>query len=240
MSSKKKLKKQETEELVRTQVLNIDEVRKVEKYEKKYSRKPAGICALLGIIMILIGGGTQGYITYQEHLLLDASLGQDDVVERETTESKQQTIISGPADLVCILSMQGNANGTNYYSTFVYSFEDSKLKRVKKDMILDAIANNPDGYISMTNLYNTYKTYAPVNGTINGYSLTIGPRGEIGFYSTVQADLTLLNQSLIPANIQDNIQVNIKHPLDTDIDTVKEDLESQGFVCNINSSQQLQ
>ena len=43
------------EELVRTQVLNLNEVKKVANYEKKTNRKPALVCAVLGILCITIG-----------------------------------------------------------------------------------------------------------------------------------------------------------------------------------------
>ena len=45
---KKKQQKISTEELAKTQVLNLDDVQKLAKYEKIISKKPALIVALVG------------------------------------------------------------------------------------------------------------------------------------------------------------------------------------------------
>ena len=68
-----KRKRQEAEELVRTQVLNIDEVRKVVKYEKKTSKKPAIVLAVLGTFMLALGTAFQGkgYATEATKAVID-------------------------------------------------------------------------------------------------------------------------------------------------------------------------
>ena len=53
--NKTKRSKQESLELTKTLVLNFNEVEKVAKYEKKTSKKPAFIVALIGIFAIMSG-----------------------------------------------------------------------------------------------------------------------------------------------------------------------------------------
>lgn len=238
MASRRSKKKKATEELVQTQVLNIDELRKVEKYEKKISKKPAGICALLGLFMILIGSGAQCYITYENYRYLEDSFVLKKEINKnenkEQVEEVKKTNVPGASNLICVLSKQKNANGTNYVSTFVYSFMDSKLKSIKKDVILDAISGNQEGFVSMANLYTTYKTYEQINGTIPGYKMVTGPRGDIGFFAINEIDLTQFNSTLLPENYQSNFQTKVEFPLDTDIDTVKEKIEKEEYTCNLH------
>ena len=52
LSKEEKLAK---EELTRTQVLNLTELEQVANYEKKISKKPALVLAILGIMCITIG-----------------------------------------------------------------------------------------------------------------------------------------------------------------------------------------
>ncbi len=223
-----KKKKEEHEKLVQTQVLNIDEVRKVAKYEKRISKKPALICSLIGAVLILIGGGSQAFINYNSRL---NSNKQDDVVERKVEENKE--IIAGNSSLSCMLSMQGNANGTNYVSTFTYNFIDSKLKTIKKDIILDAMPEVPLGYTSMTNLYSAYQNYSTITGSINGYSIVTGPRGTIGFFAIADIDLQVLNKAQIPTEYNNNPQISADFDLNTYYGDVKEKIESDGYTCSL-------
>ena len=47
--------KEELEELTRTQVLNLQELEKAAKYEKRTSKKPAAVLAVIGVFSISLG-----------------------------------------------------------------------------------------------------------------------------------------------------------------------------------------
>ncbi len=228
--SKRKKAKEEAEKLVRTQVLNIDELRKVVKYEKKISKKPALICAVLGTFMLAIGTTLQGVIVYNDKnetiQYSERKILDDEVITPTKTEVS--------TSLTCYLSSQGNANGTNYESHFTYNFVDDKLKGATKIFLLDKILENPLGEQSMTNLYVAYQGFE--KNVIPGISIKTSPRGDYGFQVTTQIDLTKLNMSMVPENYQNNPQVRVDFMLDTDSKTVKTTAESSGYICTFNQN----
>ena len=231
-------KKEEAEKLVRTQVLNIDEVRKVVKYEKKISKKPALVFALLGTFMIAIGTTFQGVVVYTDKNT-DTNTKQKDIAERRSIESEESTKVQEvKTSLTCFLSSQGNENGTNYESHFTYNFINNELKSATKIFMLDKIIGNAIGESSMTNLYTAYQTMELSNGTIDGYSIKTAPRGDVGFQITTQMDLTKVDMTTIPANYQANQQIKIDFPLNTTYDDVKTTAEQSGYICTPNTEQE--
>ena len=50
---RRKKSNEELEELTRTQVLNLQELEHAAKYEKKTSKKPAAVLAILGVFLFL-------------------------------------------------------------------------------------------------------------------------------------------------------------------------------------------
>ena len=222
--------KMSTEELARTQVLNLDDLREVAKYEKKTSKRPAIFCAIFGAILLTLGAGVQGYITHQNKVKLEAI--QKNVVKRKNpTITEQKPKVPATSTLKCTLSSQGNANGTNYVSEFTFEFANQKLKKETKVFMLDKIVGNKIGESAMNNLYVAYRNFEKINGTVNGYSITSAPRGDVGFTITTLIDLTLLNASSIPAEYNANAQIRVDFPLDSDYETVKTSATASGFIC---------
>lgn len=224
-------KKQATEELMQTQVLNIEEVRRVAKYEKKLSKKPAAFCAIIGTFMILFGGGAQGYISYN-NMLLEQSTKQHRVAERKVEEKEDKNIIAGDSTLSCYLSRQGNADGTNYIATFTFNFKDSKLKKVKKELMMDGVTK--EGLLSMASQYEAHKTYASLGSTVPGYNIVAGDRDKIGFYVTNEQDLTILNPKMIPDTYSVNMYASVDHKLDAPMEEVQKLMESRQFECKLD------
>lgn len=222
--------KMSTEELARTQVLNLDDLREVAKYEKKVSKRPAIFCAIFGAILLTLGTGVQGFITHQNKVKLDAV--QKNIVKRKnTTITEQKPKEPKIEKLKCSLSSQGNANGTNYISEFTFEFSDQKLKKETKVFMLDKIVGNKLGESAMKNLYVAYKNFEKINGTLNGYSITSAPRGDVGFSITTLIDLTVLDTNKIPAEYNANNQIRVDFPLDSNIETVKTSVINSGYIC---------
>lgn len=238
-----KRKRQEAEELVRTQVLNIDEVRKVVKYEKKISKKPAAVFAILGTLMLALGTTFQGVIVYKDKNVSTINhTKQDNISARQIIpeESTTTPVKEVETSLVCYFSSQGNENGTNYESHFTYNFVNNQLKSAIKVFMLDKIEGNPIGESSMKNLYTAYQTFERSNEVIDGYSIKTAPRGEWGFQVTTQIDLTKLNISLIPANYQNNLQIKVDFVLDTTAEVIKPALEELGYSCTLEQEQSIE
>lgn len=230
MNSDKQQAKVDAEELARTQVLNLEELRQVAKYEKKVSKKPALICALIGAFMIMIGAGSQGFIILSQRNA--APTKQTNISERNTNVEKKEPEKVLQA-LTCSMTSSNNVNGTNTESHFTFAFEDEQLKSETKIFIVDMVAGNALGQSSMQNLQTAYKAYEATNGTIEGYNVLTSPRESYGFSVTTQIDLTKLDMSKISNNIQANPQLKVDFPLNTTLETVKGGAESSGYTCEL-------
>lgn len=222
--------KLDPEELARTQVLNLEELRQVAKYERKVSKKPAIICAIIGAFMIMLGAGSQGFIMYTQNKIAPAK--QTDISERKAKEEvkEPEKVIQA---LTCSIQSLNNVNGTNTESHFTFAFEDDQLKSETKIFIVDMIAGNAIGQSSMNNLLTAYRAYEGTNGTVEGFNVLTAPRESYGFSVTTQIDLTKLDMSKISANIQANPQLKVDFPLNTTLETVKGGAESSGYTCEL-------
>lgn len=231
MCSKRKTK-QEREELVQTQVLNIEEVRKVAKYERRISKKPAAICAFLGSVMILAGLGTQGYITYEKVEAREAQAQQDVVARREMKkEKKKEEKKVVKTTLKCTKSEYNEENGTSSETTFAFDFEDDKLKHEDKIFSLQAIEGNPKGGDTTYGLFLAYLSFQNIN--INGYSIETKQVGSSGFQVKTAIDFTTINLEEVPQNYKSNPNLTPDFKLDTASAPIKETAESIGFTCTI-------
>ncbi len=230
MDNEKQQVKLDPEELARTQVLNLEELRQVAKYERKVSKKPAIICAIIGAFMIMLGAGSQGFIMYTQKNMTPAK--QTNVSERKAKEEAKEPekVIQA---LTCSIQSLNNVNGTNTESHFTFAFEDDQLKSETKIFIVDMIAGNAMGQSSMNNLLTAYKAYEGTNGTVEGFNVLTAPRESYGFSVTTQIDLTKLDMSKISANIQANPQLKVDFPINTPLETVKGGAESSGYTCEL-------
>ena len=88
--------KEELEELTRTQVLNLQELEKAAKFEKKTSRKPAYFLAILGVFSISLG------LCYPSITNMLSSRGGEDreVVSEQRQETVEEETVN-PLSLSC-------------------------------------------------------------------------------------------------------------------------------------------
>ena len=189
--------------------------------------------------MIAIGTTFQGVIVYTDNNV-NQTTKQKDVVERRNTDEKSITtpVQEVQSSITCYLSSQGNANGTNYESYLTYNFINAQLKSVTKIFMLDRIQGNDLGDLSMKNFYAAYQALERNNGLIGGYSIVTAPRGDFGFQVTTQIDLTKLDLNAIPENYQANEQIKVDFPLDTSFESVKNTVESVGYTCTLNPTEE--
>ena len=91
--------KEELEELTRTQVLNLQELEKAAKFEKKTSRKPAYFLAILGVFSISLG------LCYPSITNMLSSRGGED--REVVSEQRQETVEEERLDIVYPINKEG-------------------------------------------------------------------------------------------------------------------------------------
>ena len=237
MLSKRKQAKQAAEELVQTQVLNIEEVRKVASYEKRISKKPAGICALIGAIMILIGSGYQGYIMYKAG---NEFITQDSVVERKVEkheekkeigkEEEPETIL-GESELVCALTKEDTEKDMKVSTLNAFEFTNGKLHALSKQTTITNIT--PTGEANIKTQQTAYASLTDVNGQYPGYEITVNQK-DTGFYVISKYDLKIVDKTTLPGIFTSNEYLKPDYEINTDYNTIKKDLESQKYYCVTN------
>lgn len=148
------------EELQQTQVLNFQEVQETVKFEKRTSKKPAILVAIVGIIALLFGGSLQ----VATILSPNKSIQKRDTKQNVQIEEKK---------INCIKTSLNNPDGTNTIYNIVYSFENDKLVEATKEYNISAIPGKEEGKKSIEQYSKEYE--ALLNNT-PGYKITISSK----------------------------------------------------------------
>lgn len=220
----------ELEELTKTQVLNLQELQKAANFERKTSKKPAIILAIIGVFSISLG------IFYPSINAL---------VSDNNTDSTQKTISEmreeSPSDdklnnsMVCTTSFT-NPDSTN--TTLTYSFQFSDLKTLKfytKEMSIKAITQltqTPASIISLdTSLANLMQT------PINGYLLEKIPIASTvanvvdGYTAKLSVDMLLFNPATLTPLHTSNSFANVEFNSTETDEVIKQKMISLGYKC---------
>jgi len=222
------------EELAKTQVLNLSDVERVANYEKKTSKKPAIVLAIIGVMAISLG---LVYPSIETALSkeptsnkVENKMTQDELVSEETTTQARVEEPVQTTNVTCKVSSTGNKNGTDAFLETTLTFENAKLKSFTKKYTAVATAGNPIGPTSIQNLMTGYKYFDTV--TIEGYKTltTPLPTGN-GFLVTINVDLTKFNPQTLPTTHKYDSLTNVTYLLDTDQTTLVSQLVAQKFIC---------
>ena len=229
-----------TEELVQTQVLNIDEVRKVAKYERKTSKKPVVFLGLLGSILVLSGFGTQGYITYNNKVSAEKAKQQAVVArkieKKQAEENKKEetpkiTKKENETILTCNRVLTNQETGLSRSSMFVFHFEDGLLKREEKTLTVQVTTGAANGEANFNSSYLNYSNLQTTN--INGYSMSTKKLTEKSFQVAVQIDFLTLNTESLPDSYKSDAELTPDFTLNCIAGPIKDVAESLGFTCSI-------
>ena len=208
------------EELQRTQVLNLQEVEKVAKFEKGTSKKPAIIFAFIGILSITFG--TTFGIT--EMLSANKTLkgkSQKRQVEKTKTEGKDSKSLS------CTKTTINNPDGTDTIYNIKFAFEEGKLTGYTKTFTISPTPGNPQGPTGVQNYvigYQSFMNQAP------GYTITVTPNGA-NLIAEVTVDYKVLDVTKISQEQQKHFTTKLEYQLNTEKQTIYDEKVSQGFTC---------
>lgn len=229
-NKKKKEAEAKSLELTKTLVLNFNEVEQVAKYEKKTSKKPAGVVALIGLFAIMLG------VFYPSiNASFNKSQPKDKVVDNKFRETETVSVIS--SSLECSLA-QTNADNTTTVLTLDFTFDNGKLKSYdKKTNVVSTISNltqTPNTIIVFDTAIN-----AIMQNTIEGYVITKEYQPDAtnsnvvsNYNAKVSIDLEKVNKAAFPTIYSTNPYLNIEYNLDDNIDMIKQKLTMAGYTCN--------
>lgn len=209
------------EELQKTQVLNLQEVERVAKFEKRTSKKPALFFALLGILSITFG------TTFGITEMLSANKTLNKMTQNRKTEEKKTDKKVTNKDLVCTLTSINNPDGTDTVYKIDYKFESEKLVGYTKTFTISPTPGNPQG---PTGVQNYVTGYQPFMNQVPGYTITVTPSGT-NLIVEVIVDYKVLDVTTLPPQQQNHFTTALDYQLNAEKETIQQEKESQGYTC---------
>ena len=221
--------KEELEELTRTQVLNLQELEKAARYEKRTSKKPAAFLALIGVFSISLG------LCYPSvNNMLNKRISEDKPV---VSKQRQESVVNvNPTALSCTLSQTNPVDATLVTTTYNFQFlETGTLKYYEKVMdisVSNPVTQTPSSIVVLdTSLANL------VQNLVVGYLLEKTPRASTlpnvvdGYTAKLAVDFTQFNPTTLTTLHTTNTFANVEFSVQDTKDTISTRLISGGYTC---------
>lgn len=160
-------------ELTKTLVLNFNEVEDIAKFEKKTSKKPAIIIAIIGLFAIFTG---VVYPSVYSMVKKDNNISSDSKL-RENTE-----VVNISDGLTCMKTDTDSVNLLTNTTTYKFKFDKNGLSNYEK--ILNIASTNPS-------LVETPKVMIDINSMVD--PLIITPITGYTLYKSMKNDATNVN-----------------------------------------------
>ena len=214
----RKLSRKEKAALQRTQVLNLKEFEEVARFEKRTSRKPAVLFAVLGFLLIAFGMAFQ---------MKDSLTSREAAKVEKRKVSKEVVTTPKETSLECTLTNLNNADGTDTVYTIDYHFLDQKLTGFTKMFTATATVGAELGPVSIQNYLNAYPAFL---NPIEGYQISAVPIVN-GVVVTVIVDFDTLDLLKLNPKQQEHFSTSIDYPLDTELGQIQQEMFAGGFQC---------
>ncbi len=208
------------EELQKTQVLNLQEVEEAARFEKRTSKKPAIIVAIIGALLLTFG------TTFQ----ITQSMSQ--AAKEKKVEKRKEPVVETPktVSLVCEFLAAHPENGTSEVYNVTFTFDDQGLTRETKVDTISAASGSDLGLATVKGLEEGYRKFM---NPVNGYSISVVPNpAYTQIVTTVDADLTKIDFATFPEFQRTYYVTNVDYPLNTPKDQIATEMQAAGFNCN--------
>ncbi len=217
---KKKQQKISTEELAKTQVLNLDDVQKLAKYEKLISKKPALIVALIGAFSIIVGASAQTVVSLSK---ANEPSPIPKVTNKVSTEKKESV-----ENLICSQTTVNEGAEIIIKTTYDVEYRDNKM--IKYTKTTDVTPTNAESVNALTSIQNGQVAFKAMEGfSTTGYKVVVSSK-ESGYQVLVTVDPKTVDVSKLAPEVQANQFVSANISKDNTKDQIKAAL--QGYNCN--------
>ena len=212
------------EELTRTQVLNLQELERVAKFEKQTSKRPAFLFAFAGALAITMGLLYPNIMMAVDNINLTEEPKTSYRVDLDNNYDTEAMPV--PTDkVVCSIYQPYQVDGTDKTTTYELYFNDQKLKTYVKTALTAPTAGNPAGVTVAQNVYNTYIAYNEIG--IKGYKIESFAENSAARVA-ISIDLKQVDRT------------QLTYALDDDQTAVQTALTAAGYICTVEDTQPLQ
>ncbi len=209
------------EELAKTQVLNLNDVQAIAKFERKTSKRPAIMLAIAGLLSITVG------LAYPSMMTALDGEPKPNISNRVEEEPPVEKVVEKMTS--CSFVSPENPDGTSGKAVYNLIFnENDELQHFTMTFSLNALPGNVNGQTAVQKYYTTYKKLDDI--PIDGYTITTTTSGT-GMSSTASIDLTRLNKANLTADHTANYFASVPFNLGDSKETVTQQLAASNYIC---------
>lgn len=215
------------EELAKTQVLNLNDVKELARFERKTSKKPALLFAIAGVLSISLGFAYPNIMT----ALDNAPVAKSETSQKDNTNTDANLVQNKVQsnEQICKYVSEANVDGTKGSVTYTLQYnENNQLQNYTMVLAISPLEGNAEGVTATQNIYNVYKAVDAV--PVTGYKMTT-TLTDSGMQSVAVVDLTKLNKSTLTTMHTGNIFANVPFNLGDTKETVAATITPNGFTC---------
>lgn len=213
------------EELAKTQVLNLNDVKELATFERKTSKRPAVLLAIAGIFSITVGFAYPNIMT----ALDNAPIVREETTETTAGEDKDILNKVQTNEQVCKYVSPQNSDGTSGTATYTLQYnENNQLQSYTMVLTIDPLPGNAQGVVATQKVYNDYKTVDAV--PLAGYTMTT-TLTDTGMKAVAIVDLTKLDKATLTQAHLSNYFAQVPFTLGDSKDKVVQFLTPGGFIC---------
>ncbi|MBE6157461.1 MAG: hypothetical protein E7160_01550 [Firmicutes bacterium] len=223
-NKKKKMTKSESLEMTKTLVLNFNELERVANYEKKTSKKPAIVVALIGLFAIMSG------LFYPT---VDNMLNKKDESHqfRVSKEKKYKKV-------VCTKTLVPKENKSTAKNTLIFKFEKDSLISYENSYV--ETPNSMNMTETPRNIITIYDYMKPLTAlTIPGYELkqdyTVSDTNSklvTKLDLNLNVDLEQFDSTKLTDKHKSNAYLNVTYTYGDNSINIKQKLMSAGYTCD--------
>ena len=208
------------EEVQKTQVLNLQEVQKVVRYEKIASKKPAIFVAILGVISIFFGT-TLSVIQYLQE--------EEPVPQVETRKNEKKVInpVTNNTKLYCYHNNQANPDGTDSEFSIDLNFTNNILTSFDKRFYVKQTPNNTLGLTTIDNYIKAYNSF--MNQT-EGYNIQV-TSNPTELTVLVNVDYSHLDLNILNPTQATHFSTSVDFRQGTTKEEVLNTYTGNGYIC---------
>jgi hypothetical protein len=214
------------EELTKTQVLNLQELERVAKFERKTSKRPALLFAIAGILSLTLG------FSYNNIMMAVDSIDFSNASEnayRIDLDSQYDAATPVPTKKVtCTIMRPVQPDGTDRSNTYELYFSESKLQTYTKMLAIAPTAGSQDGALAAQTALSVYQQIAA--SKVTGYELKPETNNQSTIIS-VTVDLQKLDRGQLTYSHAANQFTNVEYNLNDDETTIVTALQTAGYSC---------
>ena len=222
MNQNKQIHQVTQEDLAKTLVLNLDDVKEVAKFERKTSKRPAVLFAIAGILAITLGTTYPNIMAAIDNM---PSTVSSSIVEEVNQKEEKEEVVVGETG-TCLYTSELNADGTQGTVEYNFIFKDNLLQSYTKTLVLNKVQE-----AGLTTINHLYGLYQPLNTyQTPGYQIFTNYT-DTGIKIVMKADLTKLDRTQITPAMATNFYSNVEYRLGDTKEAIYAHLAPSNYVC---------